>query len=64
MMRIGPNYRRCSHRFEYDFHALQVDAQDHQVCFCDDIDRCNEAGRTRTGNVLVLLCTLFLYMLV
>jgi len=41
-----------------------VDAQDHQVCFCDDIDRCNEAGKRRTGNVLVLLCTLFLYMLV
>ena len=42
---------------------LQVGgAQDHQVCFCDDIDRCNRAGRDLAGTLTFLLLSLSVYM--
>ena len=43
---------------------LQVGgAQDHQVCFCDDIDRCNRAGRDLASTLMLLLLSISVYML-
>jgi len=38
-------------------------AQDHQVCFCDDIDRCNRAGRDLASTLMLLLLSILVYML-
>jgi len=36
-------------------------AQDHQVCFCDDNDRCNGAVRDQAGTLVLLLLSLSVY---